>query len=93
MEELEPDLEKIRKAVKGAGSDLQKMIEFFYTNYPPIPTSDNAPRPQPLVSKLGKAKSIRKVIFSYHPDKIKGRDMKYKLLCEEITKIFTEMTT
>ena len=93
LEELQPELEKMKKTVKEAGSDVQKIINFFYSNYPPIPTNDGTPRPKPLVSKLGEARVIKKVIFSYHPDKIRGSDMKYKLMCEEITKIFTEIMT
>ena len=37
IKELHPDLERIKTAVKEAGSDTQKIINFCYTAYPPIP--------------------------------------------------------
>ena len=89
LEELKPDLDKIKVALKDAGRDLQKIIDFIYTNYPPIPRNDGNPRVKPSVINLTEAKAKRKMIFSYHPDKIDSSDMKHKLLCEEITKIFT----
>ena len=50
-------------------------------------------KPKPDVLKLGsKQKAIRKMIFFYHPDKIDKSNLKYKILCEEITKILTEHT-
>ena len=91
MEELKLDLEKIREGTKGAKWNLQEAINFIFTNYPPMLLASGTPRSLPSVSKLGEAKAIRKMIVSYHPDKIDISDMKYKLLCEEITKIFTEM--
>jgi hypothetical protein len=90
MKELQPELEKIHDAVKEAGQDTQKIIDFFYRNYPPIPLNDGTLRAKPMVSKLGDSKAIRKMIYSYHPDKINKSDIRYKVLCEEITKIFTK---
>ena len=50
-------------------------------------------KPKPDVLKLcSKQKAIRKMIFFYHPDKIDKSNLKYKILCEEITKILTEHT-
>ena len=50
-------------------------------------------KPKPDVLKLGsKQMAIRKMIFFYHPDKIDKSNLKYKILCEEITKILTEHT-
>ena len=43
------------------------------------------------MTKLGVAKAVRKMIVSYHPDKIDKADPKKKILCEEITKVFTDM--
>ena len=48
-------------------------------------------KPKPDVLKLcSKQKAIRKMIFFYHPDKIDKSNLKYKILCEEITKILAE---
>ena len=84
-------LERIREVTKDARRNLQQAINFVFTNYPPIRLDSGKERVLPLVSKLGEAKAIRKMIVSYHPDKIDKSDMRYKLLCEEITKVFTEM--
>ena len=91
LEELKPDLERIRDGTKDARKNLQQAINFVFTNYPPIRLDSGKERALPLVSTLGEAKAIRKMIVSYHPDKIGKSDMRYKLLCEEITKVFTEM--
>ena len=91
MEELQPDHARIKDAVIQSKRDLQTLINFFYTNYPPIAKNDGTPRAMPIVSNVGRVKAIRKMIISYHPDKIDKSDMKYKLLCEEITKVFTDM--
>ena len=92
LRELQPDLEKMATVVKEAGGDLQVVIDFCYTTNPPIPNKRTGTlRPKPLVSKLGRAKAIKKMILFYHPDKIDKSDLKYQLLCEEITKTFTEM--
>ena len=90
LEELKPDLDKIREAIKDAAGNIQKIIDYVYAKHPPISKKDGAVRPKPSVVELGEAKAVRKVILHYHPDRIDSSDMKYKLLCEEITKIFTE---
>ena len=90
MEELRPELEGIRKAAEGAGTDSQKLINELYKMSPPIPKKNGTMKPKPDVLKLGKHKAIKKMIFFYHPDKIDKSDLKYKILCEEITKILTE---
>ena len=92
LQELKPVLDSIRKAVQEAGSDTQRVIDYIYMNHPPIANKMATLRPKPIVSKLGESKAIRKMIYMYHPDKIDKSDMMYKLLCEEITKIFTEKT-
>ena len=91
MEELRPELEKIRKVAQDAGIDSQKLINELYKMSPPIPKKNGTMKPKPDVLKLGsKQKAIKKMIFFYHPDKIDKSDLKYKILCEEITKILTE---
>ena len=91
MEELRPDLEEIRKTAEDAGSDSQKLINELYRMTPPIPKKNGTMKPKPDVLKLGsKQKAIKKMIFFYHPDKIDKSNLKYKILCEEITKILTE---
>ena len=91
MEELRPELEEIRKAAEGAGTDSQKLINELYRMSPPIPKKNGTMKPKPDVLKLGsKQKAIKKMIFFYHPDKIDKSNLKYKILCEEITKILTE---
>ena len=92
LEEISPDLAKIKDAVKAAGRDIQVAIDFLYHTYPPIGANGTL-RPKPLVSLIGIKTAIKKMIYSYHPDKIDKSDMKFKLLCEEITKIFTEMNS
>ena len=91
MEELQPELEKIRAAAQEAGTDSQKLINELYRISPPIPKKNGTMKPKPDVVKLGsKQKAVKKVIFFYHPDKIDKSNLKYKFLCEEITKILTE---
>jgi len=90
-EEIVKDLDEINKKAKEAKKDVQSFINFVYQTYPPISRKDGAVRPKPNVSKIGEDKAIKKVIISYHPDKIKDSDKKYALICEEITKVFTEM--
>ena len=91
LEELKPDLEKIREGTKRARSNLQEAVDFIFSNYPPPRLADGSQRAVPSVTKLGVAKAVRKMIVSYHPDKIDKADPKKKILCEEITKIFTDM--
>jgi len=90
MEELQPELEKLRKASIEAGGDIQKLIDACYRISPPIPKKTGSPRPKPDAQRLGQQKAIRKMIFLYHPDKIDKSDLRQKFLSEEITKIFTE---
>ena len=91
MEELQPELEKIRAAAREAGTDSQKLINELYRISPPIPKKNGTMKPKPDVVKLGsKQKAVKKMIFFYHPDKIDKSNLKYKFLCEEITKILTE---
>ena len=91
MEELGQELEEIRRAAQYAGTDSQKLINELFRISPPIPKKNGTMKPKPDVLKLGsKQKAIRKMIFFYHPDKIDKTDLKYKYLCEEITKILTE---
>merc|ERR1712037_875622 len=87
LEELKPDLQRIREGTKNRRSNLQEAINFTFTNYPPPPLADGSKRTTPSVEKLGDAKAVRKMIVSYHPDKIDKSDPKKKLLCEEITKV------
>ena len=91
LEELKPDLQRIREGTKNRRSNLQEAINFTFTNYPPPPLADGSKRTIPSVEKLGDAKAVRKMIVSYHPDKIDKSDPKKKILCEEITKVFTEL--
>ena len=90
MEELRPELQEIRKAAQGAGTDSKKLINELYKMSPPIPKKNGTMKPKPDVLKLGQQKAIKKMIFFYHPDKIDNTNLKYKILCEEITKILTE---
>ena len=91
MEELGQELEEIRRAAQYAGTDSQKLINELFRISPPIPKKNGTIKPKPDVLKLGsKQKAIRKMIFFYHPDKIDKSNLKYKILCEEITKILTE---
>ena len=91
LEELKPDQQKIREGTRNARINLQEAINFTFTNYPPPPLADGSKRTTPSVEKLGDAKAVRKMIVSYHPDKIDKSDPKKKILCEEITKVFTEL--
>ena len=90
LEELKPELERLHKASKEAGADIQKLIDACYRISPPIPKKTGSPRPRPDVQQLGPQKAIRKMIFLYHPDKIDKSDFRQKFLSEEITKLFTE---
>ena len=90
MEELQPKLEKIRKAAQEAGTDTQLLINQLYRIIPPVPRKNGSVKPKPDVTKLGQQKAVKKMIFFYHPDKIDKSNLKYKFLCEEITKILTE---
>ena len=90
MEELQPELEPIRKAAREAGTNSQQLINELYRISPPIPKKSGTIKPKPDVIKLGAKKAIKKMIFFYHPDKIDKSNLKYKILCEEITKILTE---
>ena len=91
LEELKPDLEKIRVGTKRAPSNLQEAVDFIFSNYPPPRLADGSQRAVPSVTKLGVAKAVRKMIVSYHPDKIDKADPKKKILYEEITKVFSDM--
>ena len=90
MEELQPKLEKIRKAAQEAGTDTQLLINQLYRISPPVPRKNGSVKPKPDVTTLGQQKAVKKMIFFYHPDKIDKSNLKYKFLCEEITKILTE---
>ena len=90
MEELQPKLEKIRKAAQEAGTDTQLLINQLYRISPPVPRKNGSVKPKPDVTTLGKQKAVKKMIFFYHPDKIDKSNLKYKFVCEEITKILTE---
>ena len=90
MEELRPELEKIRKAAQEAGTDSQQLINELFRISPPIPKKSGTMKPKPDVMKLGKQKAVKKMIFFYHPDKIDKSNLGYKFLCEEITKILME---
>ena len=52
MEELQPELEKIRKAAQEAGTDSQKLINELYRISPPIPKKSGTMKPKPDVVKL-----------------------------------------
>ena len=93
MEELQPELERIRKVAQDAGSDTQRLIDELYRISPPIPKKDGTMNPKPDVLTMGKRKAIRKMIFFYHPDKIDKSNLRNKFLCEEIAKIFTEQVS
>ena len=88
---MKPDQQKIREGTRNARINLQEAINFTFTNYPPPPLANGGKRAIPSVEKLGDAKAKRKMIVSYHPDKIDKSDPKKKILCEEITKVFTEL--
>ena len=90
MEELRPELEKIREAAQEAGTDSQQLINELYRISAPIPKKSGTMKPKPDVMKLGKQRAVKKMIFFYHPDKIDKSNLKYKFLCEEITKILME---
>ena len=90
MDELRPELETIREAAREAGTDSQQLINDLYRMSPPIPKNNGTMKPKPDVIRLGKQKAIKKMIFFYHPDKIDKSNLRYKFLCEEITKILTE---
>ena len=90
MDELRPELETIREAAREAGTDSQQLINDLYRMSPPIPKNNGTMKPKPDVIRLGKQKAIKKMIFFYHPDKIDKSNLRYKFLCEEITKILME---
>ena len=88
---MKGDIERITEELKRDKNDKQKFIDFIYRNFPPIPNANGTLKPKPIISKLGENKALKKMIYSYHPDKIDKSDLRYKLLCEEITKVFTEL--
>ena len=90
QEDLKSDIDRIKQELKSAGKDIQKFIDFIFCNFPPI-TNHGTQRLKPVIGKLGQTKAIKKMIYSYHPDKIDRSDLRYKMLCEEITKVFTEL--
>ena len=86
MKELVPEF----KMLDSAGEKpFQELIEFLYKNFPPK-HKENAKKPE--VTDDNNAGEKRKAYFilcsHYHPDKVdvSKYGMKYKLLCEEISK-------
>ena len=90
QEDLKSDIDRIKQELKSSGKDMQKFIDFIFRNFPPIP-NHGAKRPKPVIGKLGETKAIKKMIYTYNPDKIDKSDLHYKMLCEEITKVFSEL--
>ena len=91
LEDIQPDIEEIKRVIGESSGDYQKVIDFIYLKYTPIPRNNGNLRAKPNVSKLGPSKAIKKMIYYYHPDKIAQNNLKLKILSEEITKILTDL--
>ena len=91
LEDIQPDIEEIKRVIEESSGDYQKVIDFIYLKYTPIPRNNGNLRAKPTVSKLGPSKAIKKMIYYYHPDKIAQNNLKLKILSEEITKILTDL--
>lgn len=94
MEELSTELEDLRSRKSSAIS----FIKHLYLNYPPKTPSWKKPSDDEMKkwkSMDKKSKDYKKVLTKalgvYHPDKVdeKVYGMKWKVLCEEITKMLT----
>mmetsp|Transcript_5935 Transcript_5935/g.8876 ORF Transcript_5935/g.8876 Transcript_5935/m.8876 type:complete len:471 (+) Transcript_5935:36-1448(+) len=82
LESLKPTIEEIQKE---AGKNIQALIKFLYTKHPP--KIDKSKHQLGELSSNQLKKALRKAILHYHPDKNCQGDLKWRLLCEEITKI------
>ena len=90
MTELVPELKELDSV---AGQSFQEMIEFLFKTFPPK-HKENAKKPE--VKDANNAGEKRRAYFilcaHYHPDKVdvSKYGMKYKILCEEISKRINE---
>lgn len=94
MEELSDELDDL----KAHKSDAVTFIKYIYANYPPKlpswkkPSDDEMEEWESLdTGSKDYKKILTKALFYYHPDKVdeKRHGMKWKVLCEEITKMLT----
>ena len=90
MEELLPELKMLDSVV---GQTFQETTEFLFKNFPPK-HRENAKKPE--IKDPNNSAEKRRAFFilnsCYHPDKVDVNKygMKYKILCEEITKRINE---
>ena len=90
MKELLPELRMLDSV---GGMSFQELIEFLFENFPPK-HKENAKKPE--VKDPNNSGEKRRAYFllctHYHPDKVDANKygMKYKILCEEISKRINE---
>ncbi len=93
LQELKPDLKKLEEANSTYCGNDTGFIQHIYKTFPPKNKHHKLPAAAKLeaMDRLEVKKVLQKAVLHYHPDKVDAEKhgIKWKLLCEDITKQFT----